>query len=164
MKCTENKTKSIGNFNMENVNSLLSKSIPLSKNAQSFKLLFENSQRTPMFPQGGAGVGPPNFADLLNNPAMLGLASATLLAGKKPANPPVIPPVIPQENSKNSSDISVNLSEPSNKEINQLAELKLYIDSKFVLLENSLLARLKESEQNTNAKLDLILAELEKNS
>jgi hypothetical protein len=75
--------RSGGNFNLENVNSLLSNNIPLSKNAQSFKLLFENSQKSPMFPlAAGAGTGPPKFQDLLNNPAILGLASATMLAGK----------------------------------------------------------------------------------
>ena len=151
---------------MDHVNSLLSKSIPLSKNAQSFKLLFENSQKTPMFPQGGAGAGPPKFADFLNNPAMLGLASATLLAGKNPGKSRSTNLLsFPEQCTQlQNGPITEKSGDHSKMEINKIEDLKKYIDYKFVLLEKQIFKKLEDSEQRTNAKLDLILSKFETNS
>lgn len=151
---------------MDHVNSLLSKSIPLSKNAQSFKLLFENSQKTPMFPQGGAAAGPPKFADFLNNPAMLGLASATLLAGKNPGKSRSTDLLsLPEQCTKlHNGPITEKSSDHSKMEIYMIEDLKKYIDHKFVLLEKQIFEKLEDSERKTNAKLNLILSKFETNS
>ena len=151
---------------MDNVNSLLSKSIPLSKNAQSFKLLFENSQKTPLFPQGGAAAGPPKFADFLTNPAILGLASATLLGGKNPGKSRSTDLLsLPEQCTKlHNGPITEKSSDHSKMEIYMIEDLKKYIDQKFALLEKQIFEKLEDSERRTNAKLDLILSKLESNS
>lgn len=165
-----------GNFDFSNVDKLLSSQKPLSQNAQSFKLLFENFQKVPEqlpkgdYHPGSGGAGPPKFSDILANPLLLASMQKSMQGSMLDA------PEIQQLKNRFSAEIHQNNFIPeipqsrSSAELEPSAavesmmklELQSYIDLKFSELEATLVSRIELAERNTNTKLDLILEKLEK--
>jgi len=184
---------SLGHFDLSTVDQLLNdRQQPLSKKAQSFKMMFDNFQRNP---QGFPGIppppfsgiptspvvpsnflavssenvsatnnssfsqqiGPPKFADLLANPALINSLSMGVQASMS-HEPLKEITKNPEEKVVDSKNVNQTASTEAGVQLSE--EIRTYIDAKFSELERTLLARLDAAEQHTATKLDHILLKL----